>query len=307
MRDSNFTKARKATWRPSTSTWITAGIWLLLLLFLAIGGGIGGWLVLFAVFVVLTAIYALIFGRRSWLGLPHRKAGGLGMAAGVVMLVAGAIVTGATTSPSPVVNVKTVPSSTATASAAAPHADLLLTDCSPEMGTDEGADGVYVCTPDDAGKLVWMAESDSAALIEGRAEVSATATAKAEADAVATQKAEAKAAAAKAAQQKAVAIRKAAAAKKAAIQKAAVAKAAAVRKSAAAKEAADKAAADKAARIAEQQRQQQAPAPLVGGSDPSVYYQNCAAARAAGVAPIDAGQPGYRAGLDRDNDGVACE
>lgn len=305
MRDSNFTKARKATWRPSTSTWITAGIWLLLLLFLAIGGGIGGWLVLFAVFVVLTAIYALIFGRRSWLGLPHRKAGGLGMAAGVVMLVAGAIVTGTTTSPSPVVNVKTVPSSTATASAAAPHADLLLTDCSPEMGTDEGADGVYVCTPDDAGKLVWMAESDSAALIEGRAEVSATA--KAEADAVATQKAEAKAAAAKAAQQKAVAIRKAAAAKKAAIQKAAVAKAAAVRKSAAAKAAADKAAADKAARIAEQQRQQQAPAPLVGGSDPSVYYQNCAAARAAGVAPINAGQPGYRAGLDRDNDGVACE
>ena len=298
MRDSNFTKARKATWRPSTSTWITAGIWLLLLLFLAIGGGIGGWLVLFAVFMVLTAIYSLIFGRRSWLGLPHRKAGGLGMAAGVVMLVAGAIVTGTTTSPSPVVNVKTLPSSTATASAAAPHADLLLTDCSPEMGTNEGADGVYVCTPDDAGKLVWMAESDSAALIEGRTEASATA--KAEADAVATQKAEA--AAAKAAQQKAVAIQKAAAAKKAAIQKAAVAKAVAVRKSAAAK-----AAADKAARIAEQQRQQQAPAPLVGGSDPSVYYQNCAAARAAGVAPINAGQPGYRAGLDRDNDGVACE
>jgi hypothetical protein len=303
MRDSNFTKARKATWRPSTSTWITAGIWLLLLLFLAIGGGIGGWLVLFAVFVVLTAIYSLIFGRRSWLGLPHRKAGGLGMAAGVVMLVAGAIVTGTTTSPSPVVNVKTVPSSTATASAAAPHADLLLTDCSPEMGTNEGADGVYVCTPDDAGKLVWMAESDSAALIEGRTEASATA--KAEADAVATQKAEA--VAAKAAQQKAVAIQKAAAAKKAAIQKAAVAKAVAVRKSAAAKAAADKAAADEAARIAEQQRQQQAPAPLVGGSDPSVYYQNCAAARAAGVAPINAGQPGYRAGLDRDNDGVACE
>jgi Excalibur calcium-binding domain len=303
MRDSNFTKARKATWRPSTSTWITAGIWLLLLLFLAIGGGIGGWLVLFAVFVVLTTIYSLIFGRRSWLGLPHRKAGGLGMAAGVVMLVAGAIVTGTTTSPSPVVNVKTMPSSTATASAAAPHVDLLLTDCSPEMGTDEGADGVYVCTPDDAGKLVWMAESDSAALIEGRTEASATA--KAEADAVATQKAEA--AAAKAAQQKAVAIQKAAAAKKAAIQKAAVAKAVAVRKSAAAKAAADKAAADEAARIAEQQRQQQAPAPLVGGSDPSVYYQNCAAARAAGVAPINAGQPGYRAGLDRDNDGVACE
>ncbi len=39
----------------------------------------------------------------------------------------------------------------------------------------------------------------------------------------------------------------------------------------------------------------------------SVYYANCAAARAAGAAPLYAGEPGYRAGLDRDGDGVACE
>lgn len=38
-----------------------------------------------------------------------------------------------------------------------------------------------------------------------------------------------------------------------------------------------------------------------------VYYPNCDAARAAGAAPIRAGQPGYRAGLDRDGDGIACE
>ena len=38
-----------------------------------------------------------------------------------------------------------------------------------------------------------------------------------------------------------------------------------------------------------------------------VYYRNCAAARAAGRAPIYRGQPGYRSGLDGDNDGVACE
>ncbi len=38
-----------------------------------------------------------------------------------------------------------------------------------------------------------------------------------------------------------------------------------------------------------------------------VYYPNCAAARAAGAAPIYRGQPGYRAGLDADNDGIACE
>lgn len=47
-----------------------------------------------------------------------------------------------------------------------------------------------------------------------------------------------------------------------------------------------------------------APAPA-GGSD--VYYSNCAAAKAAGAAPISRGQPGYRVGLDRDGDGIACE
>jgi hypothetical protein len=38
-----------------------------------------------------------------------------------------------------------------------------------------------------------------------------------------------------------------------------------------------------------------------------VYYRNCAEARAAGVAPIRAGQPGYRPELDADSDGIACE
>ncbi|HTN15135.1 MAG TPA: excalibur calcium-binding domain-containing protein [Sphingomonadaceae bacterium] len=37
------------------------------------------------------------------------------------------------------------------------------------------------------------------------------------------------------------------------------------------------------------------------------YYANCAAARAAGAAPLRRGDAGYRAGLDRDNDGIACE
>jgi hypothetical protein len=41
--------------------------------------------------------------------------------------------------------------------------------------------------------------------------------------------------------------------------------------------------------------------------NPTPYYANCAAARAAGAAPIRRGQPGYRPELDRDNDGIACE
>ena len=37
------------------------------------------------------------------------------------------------------------------------------------------------------------------------------------------------------------------------------------------------------------------------------YFPNCDAARAAGVAPIYAGEHGYREALDGDDDGIACE
>ncbi|WP_307857129.1 GmrSD restriction endonuclease domain-containing protein [Pseudarthrobacter albicanus] len=62
--------------------------------------------------------------------------------------------------------------------------------------------------------------------------------------------------------------------------------------------------------------QQGAPAPgLVPAQAPvpvapvpaAAYYANCAAVRAAGAAPIRAGQPGYSSKLDRDGDGVGCE
>jgi hypothetical protein len=42
-------------------------------------------------------------------------------------------------------------------------------------------------------------------------------------------------------------------------------------------------------------------------SSTGAYYSNCTEARAAGAAPLYTGEPGYRPGLDRDNDGVACE
>ncbi|MEO5994998.1 MAG: excalibur calcium-binding domain-containing protein, partial [Arthrobacter sp.] len=44
-----------------------------------------------------------------------------------------------------------------------------------------------------------------------------------------------------------------------------------------------------------------APAPA------AVFYANCAAARAAGAAPLRSGQPGYREQMDGDRDGIACE
>jgi hypothetical protein len=39
----------------------------------------------------------------------------------------------------------------------------------------------------------------------------------------------------------------------------------------------------------------------------SVYYSGCNEARAAGAAPIHAGEPGYRSEMDGDDDGIACE
>ena len=39
----------------------------------------------------------------------------------------------------------------------------------------------------------------------------------------------------------------------------------------------------------------------------SVYYAGCNEVRALGKAPLYAGQPGYRIGMDGDGDGIACE
>lgn len=52
---------------------------------------------------------------------------------------------------------------------------------------------------------------------------------------------------------------------------------------------------------------QPAPAAVEPAAPAAAYYANCAEAVAAGAAPLYAGSPGYRSGLDGDGDGVACE
>ena len=49
-----------------------------------------------------------------------------------------------------------------------------------------------------------------------------------------------------------------------------------------------------------------------GRADPtaveqSVHYSGCNEVRAAGKAPLHAGEPGYRSDMDGDGDGIACE
>lgn len=128
-------------------------------------------------------------------------------------------------------------------------------------------------------------------------------------DTIAAEKAAAeKAAADKVAAEKAAAAAAAKAAAKAAADKAAADKVAAD-KAAADKAAADAAAAKLAAeQAAAQQAVPQAPVQQAVPQAPaSAYYANCAAAKAAGAAPLYAGQAGYSTSLDRDRDGVACE
>lgn len=50
-----------------------------------------------------------------------------------------------------------------------------------------------------------------------------------------------------------------------------------------------------------------APPPPVQQPSGNVFYKNCDAVRAAGAAPIYAGDPGFQSKFDRDNDGVGCE
>lgn len=50
-----------------------------------------------------------------------------------------------------------------------------------------------------------------------------------------------------------------------------------------------------------------APQPVKPAPPAQAYYKNCAAAKAAGAAPVHRGQPGYGSHLDRDGDGIGCE
>jgi colicin import membrane protein len=181
-------------------------------------------------------------------------------------------------------------SSTAEASPSSAEPDLASfvgQECEADhLVMTQGTESNY-CDADDAGSFIWV----SAAVHEkAQAKAKADAERKAEEEAKAKEEAAAKKAAAEKAKKEAAA--KKAAEEKAAQQAAAKAEAEAERKAAAAE----------AERLAAQEK---ANVPNTGAS--STFYANCTAVRAAGAAPIYAGDPGYSRKLDRDGDGVACE
>jgi hypothetical protein len=71
---------------------------------------------------------------------------------------------------------------------------------------------------------------------------------------------------------------------------------------------------DAIARVLQTCRGEPVPAPAAGPAPatepapaPGAGYANCAAARAAGAAPLHRGDPGYSTAMDGDGDGTACE
>ena len=97
---------------------------------------------------------------------------------------------------------------------------------------------------------------------------------------------------------------------------AASASAAAEASASAAAEASASAAAEAAEQAAQEEPAQGEPAqPEAPAQEPQsepeeqadAYYANCTEAKAAGAAPMYRGSPGYRADLDRDHDGIACD
>lgn len=283
----------KSRWRASKSFWITVAIWLLILVITLPTAGFMSWLVAFALFLVISALYSLVTGRPSWMGLPRRKSAGAAVGVGLVTLIAGAMMLpGTEPAPSgivPLAEMTAAGTTSPTPSASPTPRYVLLEDCFDDgKSVQEGA-ATLVCTLDDQDALVWMGESESTTLLAQRAEEK-----RVEAKRVADEK---------------VAVEKAAmekvAAEKAAVEAAAVAKAAA---DDSARVAAEKAAQQAAQEAAQEAAQPQAPAiqPLVE-APADVSYQNCTAVKDAGAAPLYRNQPGYSTKLDRDGDGIACE
>ena len=290
-------------WKPTVLFWIVAAVLLLLLIPFAVVGGVGMVVFLLGLVALLTGLYAFLFKRRSWVGLPHRRSGALVAVSGFVALILGVGVVGATAAPRVDTDKATLVSPVEQSATATPTPTPTATNpanstCTTAAETRKYNSQTLICTAGNDKRLVWMSEADSTRVLAETAAAEKAAAEKAAAEKAAAEKA----AAEKAAAEQAAAAQ--AAAEKAAADKAAADQAA---QAAAAQAAAEQAARDAAAR----QAVPVAPAPVVPApavpAPSSVYYANCAAAKAAGAAPLYAGQPGYRPAMDGDSDGVACE
>jgi hypothetical protein len=190
MLDNSKTSPRlKSGRRPSISFWIVAAILLLLVIVGASTGGFGGVLIILGITALITGLYAFLFKRRSWAGIPHRKSALLVAGSGIAVFIVGGMVVGATASTTGIQNKSALVATSASATATPTAACLTASD------TKTYNDELFVCTMGTDQRLVWLPEAESKKVV-----------AKVTADKVAADKAAAdKAAADKAASDKAAA------------------------------------------------------------------------------------------------------
>ncbi|MCG2622681.1 hypothetical protein LVY72_12275 [Arthrobacter sp. I2-34] len=163
--------------------------------------GLAGILITLGSFALLTGLYAIVFERRSWAGLPGRKIAAIVGLGGLVVTVVGGGIPGppAPTAGDPTANAPAA-AQTVAATPAATEAGPARAACSDEASVRQVQDKVLVCTVNEAGALVWLDKATSEKLAANRAaeeaaaEEAASGTAPAE-EAVAKQAATEKAAA----------------------------------------------------------------------------------------------------------------
>ncbi|MDQ0030814.1 DUF3761 domain-containing protein [Arthrobacter bambusae] len=254
----------KRRWQPSKSFWIVAALVLLLAILFTASSGFGGFLFLLGLVAVITGLYALIFKRQSWVGLPHRKSAALVAAAGVVAFIVGAGVASATATPGSVPDKSAFGASSRESVTATPTAtNPANSACLTPSETRNYNNNLFICTMGSDQRLVWLAESDSKRVVAQKAAADKAAADKVAADKAAADKAAAdKAAADKVAADKAAADK--AAADKVAADKATADKAAA--DALAAQQAADQQAAADQAAAAQQTANQGAPQQNASGA-----------------------------------------
>lgn len=250
------------------------------------------------------ALIALIVGGLRWARIRNRRVAGGLLGGTFVLFIISAVVFSSTLPAATTGQVASAETPT-TAPSITVSEDPVLTDfvgeaCDADhLVMSQGEDTLH-CDDDGDGGLVWFTAADHDAAEETAAKLAA------EEEAAAKKAAEEKAAKELAEQE---AAEKEAAEKKAVQEAEQKAAAEAAEREAAEQAAAERAAAAEAeaAREAEQQAPRQRQAPSQNTAPASAYYKNCDAVRAAGAAPIRAGQPGYSRKLDRDGDGIGCE
>ena len=135
----------RASWRPTALTWLGGAGLLLILIIAAASGGFGGFLIMLGLAVLVTAIYAVVTRRPSWMNLPRsRPVAGIGAAGALVVIVLGSSLYGLG-HPSPVAtHVTAEPTSHSAGASGAVHLlDVVGTDGS-DAKTALAATGLHV-------------------------------------------------------------------------------------------------------------------------------------------------------------------